>query len=168
MSGSGRSARFTPNIFNSSVGTIIANQEPMGVIQDIRYAIRTLLNAPGFTLGATLTLALGIGANTAVFSVVNAVLLRPQPFSNPERLVRILESSRQFEEGQPTQATLVSFRAWHDHNRTLEQIAAFESYNYFVLTGAVDAEKLVGAIVSEDFFPLLGVSPFRGRFFTAA
>jgi putative ABC transport system permease protein len=137
------------------------------LIQDVRFGFRVLARSPGFTMAAVLTLALGIGANTAIFSAVNAVLLRPLPFPHPERLIRVFESSRRFMDGQPVQATLVSFRAWHSHSRTLERIAAFESY-YFVLTGAGDAEKLLGAIVSEDFFPLLGVKPFRGRFFTAA
>ena len=126
-----------------------------------------LARSPGVTAVAILTLALGIGANTAIFSVVNAVLLRPLPFTHPERLVRVFESSQRFMEGQPVEATLVSFRAWHDHNRTLDRIAAFEPYT-FVLTGAGDAMKLASAIVSEDFFPLLGVKPFRGRFFSAA
>ena len=138
------------------------------LIQDVRFGFRMLARSPGVTAVAILTLALGIGANTAIFSVVNAVLLRPLPFTHPERLVRVFESSQRFMKGQPVQATLVSFRAWHDHNHTLERVAAFESYDYFVLTGAGDATKLAGAIVSEDFFPLLGVKPFRGRFFTAA
>jgi len=135
------------------------------LIQDARFGFRMLGRSPGVTAVAIITLALGIGANTAIFSVVNAVLLRPLPFAHPERLVRVFESSQRFMKGQPVQATLVSFRAWHDHNRTLERIAAFEPYT-FILTGAGDATKLEGAIVSEDFFPLLGVKPFRGRFFT--
>ena len=137
------------------------------LIQDARFGFRMLARTPGVTAVAILTLALGIGANTAIFSVVNAVLLRPLPFTHPERLVRVFESSQRFMKGQPVEATLVSFRAWHDHNRTLERIAAFEPYD-FVLTGAGDAAKVESAIVSEDFFPLLGVKPFRGRFFTAA
>ncbi len=146
---------------------MICSREMNSLIQDARFSFRMLARSPGFTAVAIITLALGIGANTAIFSVVNAVLLRPLPFPHPERLVRVLESSHRFMKGQPVQATLVSFRAWHDHNRTLERIAAFESYT-FVLTGAGDATKVAGAIVSEDFFPLLGVKPFRGRFFTAA
>ena len=137
------------------------------LLQDARFGFRMLARNPGITAIGILTLALGIGANTAIFTVVNAVLLRPLPFPNPERIVRVFESSHRFLEGQPIQATLVSFRAWHEHNRTLERVAAFEPYT-FVLTGAGDATKLAGAIVSEDFFPLLGVKPFRGRFFTAA
>jgi len=134
--------------------------------QDVRYGLRMLRKNAGFTAVAALTLALGIGANTAIFSVVYAALLRPLPFSHAERLCLVSVSS-DFAQFPVIPATLLNFRAWHDHNRTLERIGAFLPDYDLAITGSGEAEKLRGAAVSEDFFPTLGVTPVQGRFFTA-
>jgi|SRR5271157_95203 len=137
------------------------------LLQDVRFGLRMNAKRPAFTAVVLVTLALGIGANTAIFSVVYAALLRPLPFPHAERLFLVSISSSEFRQEPILRATLSNFRAWHDHNRTLERVAAFLPYE-FVITGNGEAEKIQGAAVSEDFFPVLGANPFRGRFFTAS
>jgi putative ABC transport system permease protein len=127
---------------------------------DLKYAIRMLAKSPGFTLIAILTLALGIGANTAIFTVANALLLRPLPFGDPARLVRI-ETRRQGGYLSFPYFTLLS-----DHNRSFEGVAAYgeESFN---LTGHGEAEKIEAQRVTWNLFDVLGVRPVFGRAFTA-
>jgi putative ABC transport system permease protein len=131
--------------------------------QDFSYGLRMLRKSPSFTSIAVLTLALAIGANTAIFSVVNAVLLNPLPFSEPDRLVTFWLSAPQ--KGLPVvelpQALFVYFR---DRNRTFEKTAIFGSAG-FNLTGAGDAERLNGTNVTFDFFNILGQQPLHGRAF---
>jgi putative ABC transport system permease protein len=137
----------------------------MNFIQDIRYGTRTLLRQPGFTLVAVLTLALGIGANTAIFSVVNAVLLRPLPYSHPERLALI--NTINLARGMTDVGTsLPDFRAWQERNQSFEKIAAFSS-NSFNISGTAEPERVPGAQASVDLFTVLGVLPARGRVFTS-
>jgi putative ABC transport system permease protein len=137
----------------------------MNFIQDIRYGTRTLLRQPGFTLVAVLTLALGIGANTAIFSVVNAVLLRPLPYSHPDRLALI--NTTNLARGMTDFGTsLPDFRAWQERNHSFEKIAAFSS-NSFNISGTAEPERVPGAQASVDLFTVLGVLPARGRVFTA-
>jgi predicted permease len=132
-------------------------------LQDLRYAARMLRKNPGFALIAVLTLALGIGANTALFSVVNGVLLNPLPYTNPERLVTLHASKPNFETGS---ISFLNFRDWRDNNRTFSSMAVLRSYG-FSLTGRGPAEQVQAKLVSSDFFSLLGVQPVIGRTFAA-
>jgi putative ABC transport system permease protein len=130
--------------------------------QDLRYGARMLLKNPGFTLVAVLTLSLGIGANTAIFSVVNAVLLRPLPFAEPERLVWLWDTQPQL----PTAPTsLPDFLDWKSQNRSFEHLAAFQSGSMFLDTGDGTRETPVG-LVTPEMFALFRVSPILGRTFT--
>ncbi|HYL61307.1 MAG TPA: ABC transporter permease [Candidatus Methylomirabilis sp.] len=131
------------------------------LLNDIRYAFRLLLKSPGFTLIAVLTLALGIGANTAIFSVVNAVLLRPLPFRDPSRLVLVIEKSK-----YPTiTVSYENYLDWRDQSHAFESMEAIYGTN-MTLTGKGEPERLVARRVTAGFFPLLGVSPKIGRNFT--
>jgi putative ABC transport system permease protein len=121
-----------------------------------------LLKSPGFTLVTVLALALGIGATTAIFSVVNTVLLRPLPYPNSERVVYMGEWSQQIPE---MSVSYPNFMDWRDQNQVFEQIAAFRNSNY-VLTDVGEPERLDGRQVSAAFFPVLGVNPAIGRNFT--
>ncbi len=131
--------------------------------QDLRYGARVLLKNPGFTLIAVVTLSLGIGANTAIFSVVNAVLLRPLPFENPDQLVMIWQTNPE----RGILQDLVSspnLHDWQQQSRTFGQIAAFNPRG-FSLTGTDEPEQLPGTFVSVELFPMLGASPLLGRNF---
>jgi predicted permease len=129
--------------------------------QDLRYSVRVLRQKPGFTFTVIVTLALGIGANTAIFSVVNAVLLRELPFKNPEQVVWVW-STRTDRDKAPF--TLPDFLDYRDQNQTLDQIAAFSTIG-LNLTGAEKAERLQGLRVSANLFELLGVDASAGRLF---
>jgi len=133
---------------------------------DLRYAIRLQRKNPGFTIVAVIALALGIGANTAIFSVVNTVLLRPLPYKDPERLVMVWEEATKAGYPQDT-PTAANFVDWRTQNQTFEGMAAITD-DSFNLTGTGDPERLVGQRVSTDLFPLFGVEPQIGRVFTAA
>ncbi|HWS87837.1 MAG TPA: ABC transporter permease [Pyrinomonadaceae bacterium] len=131
--------------------------------RDIRYGARTLAKSPGFAAVAVLALGLGIGANTAIFSVINAVLLRPLPYKDPERLVRITE--------QGAKLTLMAvsypnFLDWRAQASAFEQMAAMQTDSYNLSGGGGEAERLAGRNVSPEFFPVLGVEPALGRLFT--
>jgi putative ABC transport system permease protein len=134
----------------------------MDLLQDLRYGARMLLKQPGFTLITVLTLALGIGANTAIFSVVNAVLLKPLPYPEPGQLVQLrLEGA-----GKPD--TVIGSSAFVQvkaQSQSLARIAAYSGGD-MTLTGAGAAEGVVAGAVTADFFPLLGVLPALGRNFT--
>src|SRR5438034_7427140 len=131
-------------------------------MNDLKFAFRQLLKNPGFTAVAVLTLALGIGANTASFSVVKAVPLRPLPYPEPGQLVQL----RADRPGSPStfigSATFVEVKA---QSQSLARIAAY-SAGEMTLTGAGSAERVVSGAVTADFFPLLGVQPVLGRNFT--
>jgi predicted permease len=133
--------------------------------KDLAHGLRLMRRNPAFTLVAVLSLALGIGANTAIFSVVRAVLLKPLPYREPDRVTLVFETSRRFL--RRGNATLLMYRAWQERNRSFSQMAAL-SRRPFLLTGVDEAEELEGALVTPGFFPLLGVRPYRGRFFTPA
>jgi predicted permease len=126
---------------------------------DLRYGLRMLVKNPGFTSIAILTLALGIGANTALFSVVNGVLLNPLPYPHPEQLVTLHESKPNFDTGS---ISYPNFRDWQKENHTFSAIAVTRSYA-FSLTGMGEAEQVNARFISSDFFPLLGVQPVIGR-----
>jgi len=132
------------------------------LIQDLKYAVRMLMKSPGFTVIAILTLALGIGANTALFSVVNGVLLRPLPYSQPDRLVVLSEKTANFESSS---ISYPNFLDWQHSNSAFASIAAYRSDD-FSITGSGEAERVRVGMVSAGFFELLGVSPVRGRLFT--
>src|SRR6266496_1525539 len=131
--------------------------------QDIRYGIRMLLKAPSVSIVATIALALGIGANSAIFSVVNAVLLRPLPFTNSEQLMTVWETDQQRgqERGSYSYPNLTDLRA---QNRVFEHVAAYHD-NDFIMTGRGEPARLQGAVVNADLFPLLETSPMIGRGF---
>src|ERR1051325_215122 len=130
--------------------------------QDLRYGTRMLLKKPGFTLIAIITLALGIGANTAIFSVVNAVLLRPLPFKDPERLMMIRETKLpQFPEFSVAPGNVLD---WQKQNTVFEQMVAFK-FAPFNLIGAGDPERLRGMAVTDGFFATFGAQPQLGRDF---
>ncbi|MGB7924280.1 MAG: ABC transporter permease, partial [Pyrinomonadaceae bacterium] len=136
------------------------------LLQDLRYGFRMLVRAPGFTVVAIFALALGIGANTAIFSVVNAVLLRPLPFKDPDNLVWAQASDLKTGEmgGKISPPDFLDFR---EQNRVFEHFAALH-YTSFTLTGeGAEPERLVGARVSADFFETLGIAPVHGRSFLA-
>ena len=133
------------------------------MLRDVRYAIRQLTTTPGFSAVAILTLALGIGATTAIFSVVNGVLLRPLPYPHPETLVRVHEIVDKFGRFSVAPA---SFLDWRQQNTVFDHIAAFNSAGATLQT--VDGpERVQGAVVSSDLFDLLDVTPVLGRTFRA-
>jgi len=131
--------------------------------QDLRYGARMLLRKPGFTLIAIITLALGIGANTAIFSVVNAVLLRPLPYEESERLVVLYETNPQ--QGRDEMSvSYPNFADWRAQSQSFEQLAAC-LYGGMILTGKDEPARLQVVAVSADFFAMLRVKPLRGRIF---
>jgi putative ABC transport system permease protein len=135
------------------------------LIQDLRYGLRMLARNPGFTVVAVITLALGIGANTAIFSVVNAVLLRPLPYKDPDRLVFVWETDRQ-RGGRWHSVTPADFVDWREQNGVFEDMAAVK-HSDVILTGTGELTRLWAPRVPASFFPLLGVAPALGRTFLA-
>jgi putative ABC transport system permease protein len=133
------------------------------LVQDLRFGLCMLRNNPGFTAIAVLTLALGIGANTAIFSVVNAVLIRPLPYRDPGRLVYISE----FWPNETNVRTTPSpdFANWSEHDQLFDGLAAYGGGAEFNLTSAGEPERVHGARVTADFFNVLGVQPYLGRSF---
>jgi predicted permease len=129
--------------------------------QDIRYAFRMLSNSRGFAVIAILTLALGIGANTALFSVVNGVLLNPLPFSNPDQLYAAYTKTAAFEQGS---IAYPNFLDWQKQNHSFSSLSAFRSDDYN-LTGSGEPERLHAHMISAEFFPTLGLNPLLGRNF---
>lgn len=129
--------------------------------QDTAYAFRGMRRSPAFTITAALSLALGIGANTAIFSIVNAVLLRPLPYRQPDRLVMLWEQGRQADQNFVSPA---DFQDWRTQSRSFDRLAAF-IHTTFSITGGDRPERVAGELVSSDLFPLLGVAPALGRGF---
>lgn len=135
-------------------------------LQDLRYATRMLLKTPGFTLVAVLTLALGIGANTAIFTVVNALLLRPLPYADPDRLVMVWQDMRG--RGGPADewATPGNVADWRAAKHVFENVAAIGGWRP-TLMGDTEPEPITGEQVTHEYFPVLGVSTVLGRGFRA-
>src|SRR2546429_923137 len=131
------------------------------LLQDIRYGCRMLMKSPTFTAIAVITLALGIGANTALFSVINGVLLSPLPFPEPDKLITLHENKPNFEGGS---VSYPNFRDWQKDNHTFSSIALSRTYA-FSLTGIGEAEQVNADFVSSDFFTVLGIKPVIGRTF---
>ena len=132
--------------------------------QDVRYGARMLRKNPGFTIVAVLTLALGIGANTAIFSVIDAVLLRPLPFPQPEQLVGVyatLPEQGIFHNG----TSYMNFQDWRSQNQVFEEMAAYQE-DGLTLTGAGEPQALNAAVATPGLFPLLRVHPLLGRAFS--
>lgn len=139
-----------------------------GMLQDIRYALRQLGKNRGFAAIAILTLALGIGANTAIFSVVNGVLLRPLPFKDPSRLVRVwhVPPAKSFPGMTQFTVSPANYLDWQKQNHVFESTAIY-GYRGFTLSGTQNPEQVVASTVSSGFFETLGVQPMLGRVFTA-
>jgi putative ABC transport system permease protein len=131
------------------------------IVQDLRLGARMLVKNPGFAAVAMVTLALGIGANTAVFSVVNAVLLRPLPFHAPERLVMLGQTEAK-DRQSPINFSFRNFADLREETKAFERLAAYYG-NVLTLTGQGEAVRLRGAVATADLFPLLGAAPARGR-----
>lgn len=132
--------------------------------QDLRYGLRVLARSPGFTVVAILTLALGIGANTAIFTVVYGVLLRPLPFPHPDRIVALAESYKQ--QTDELRLTALQLKRLQDYKDAFEHIAGSASVGYNMAVGS-SADHLRSMPVSDSYFRVLGVQPFLGRDFTA-
>jgi putative ABC transport system permease protein len=134
-------------------------------LQDLRFGFRQLLGKPGFTAIAILSLALGIGANTAIFSLVDAVLLRPLPFQDPDRLVMVWEDAAKigFPRNTPAPA---NYADWRAQNQVFEDMAALD-WRAYNMTDEGEPEKVGAQAVTANFFPLLGVKPELGRVFNA-
>jgi putative ABC transport system permease protein len=147
--------------WQSAIGN--RNNTMDNLIQDIRYGIRMLVKSPSVSIVATIALALGIGANTAIFSVVNAVLLRPLPFNDSDSLTAVFESdsTRGQVRGSYSFANYFDLR---QQNQTFEQIACYHSSD-FIMTGSNEPARVQGSVVTANLFSLLGASPMLGRTF---
>jgi putative ABC transport system permease protein len=133
------------------------------LLQDIRFGLRMLLKSPSISIVATIALALGIGATTAIFSVVNAVLLRPLPFPEPDKLVALFETNTQRGQirGSHSYPNFMDVRA---QATVFERVASYHGSDY-ILTGRGEPARIQGLVATTDLFPLLGVQPLLGRTF---
>ena len=133
------------------------------MIQDVRFALRTLRRSPGFTLVVMATLGLGIGINTAIFSLVNGVLLRPLPYDEPERVMTVWEANPQLDIPQARVAA-GTYRDWTERSESFAALGAY-SFETFILGGTAEPEQISGARVSPSVFDVVGVQPALGRSF---
>ena len=131
--------------------------------QDLRYAIRAFLHTPGFVVLAIATMAIGVGANSAIFSIVDQVLLRPLPFRDPDSLVQLAHTNRQTKQSAGD-ASPANFLDWRERNHSFTGLAAYRDASY-TLTSGGDPERIAGAFVNANFFDVLGVAAARGRTF---
>lgn len=134
------------------------------MLRDLRYAARSLRRSPGFACAAILTFALGIGANTAIYSVLHAVVLAPLPYTEPDRLVQVLLFNTAL--NHPTYCSYPDFIDWQRQSRSFQQIAAYTDQG-FDLTSPGAAEHVKGKEVTSGFFSVLGVKLALGREFSA-
>jgi putative ABC transport system permease protein len=134
----------------------------MRTFQDVRFALRLLVKRPGFAAVAILTLALGVGASTSIFSVVEAVLLRPLPFAEPDRLVHLTIRGG---DGETYPLPDTDFIAWREQNEAFSSVAVYDGGEGLALTGEGDAERIIVRNVTDRFFATLGVAPLLGRTF---
>ena len=132
--------------------------------QDLRYAVRSLRNSPSFTVVALLALALGIGANAAMFTIVNAVILRPLPYKDSGRLVYLMEA---FKRRPGMSFSYPEFQDYHNQNHVFDGMAAIQG-EAFILSGGSTPQHLNGRNVTSEFFATLGVKPLLGRDFVAS
>src|ERR1700730_8617615 len=132
-------------------------------LSDLRHSIRVLLNSPGFTTIAIAALALGIGANTAIFSVVNTVLLQRLPYPEPDRIMRV---ERGFPQGVGSSSSIPKFMAWNKNNQAFESLAIYDFQGLGINLGSGDRpEQVHGIHVSQGYFRVFGVAPALGRTF---
>jgi putative ABC transport system permease protein len=131
---------------------------------DLRFGFRILRQAPGFTLIAVLVLALGIGANSAIFSLVDAVLLRPLPFAQPDQLAMVWEKAPRYDRNS---VAPLNFLDWSEQNQVFSSMAAISGSSAAITAPDGSAERIVGQLVSPQFFEMLGARPLEGRFFNA-
>src|SRR5256885_7273586 len=135
------------------------------ILQNIRYSARSLIKTPGFTAVAIVVLALAIGANTAIFTVVNAVLIRALPYPNSDRLVMLWETNPRFQIGIDTlPVTPGTFMDWREQTSVFEHVSAVGA-GHFNLSGSGEPERISGASVSPNFFGLMAIEPRLGRAF---
>src|SRR5690349_1837610 len=134
------------------------------LFQDLRYALRSLRNSPSFTVIAVLALALGIGANAAMFTIVNAVVLRPLPYKDSGRLVYLMEA---FKRSPGMSFSYPEFQDYHDQNHVFDSMAAIQGEG-FILSGGSTPQHLNGRNITSEFFGTLGVKPLLGRDFVAS
>ncbi len=134
--------------------------------QDLRYGVRMLVKSPGFTFVAVVALALGIGANTAIFSVVNAVLLRPLPFVNAEQLVKVYGGRARGGTGY-TPVSYPDFADYKKQAQSFDRVASYSLAGTTLMSGGDEPERLDGAVVSAELFPMLDAKPALGRVFSA-
>jgi putative ABC transport system permease protein len=134
----------------------------VNTLHDIRYAFRMLLKHPGFTLIVVLTLALGAGANTTIFSAVDAVLLNPLPYKNSDRLMVVWETNKQL--GDRNEVTIGNFLDWRSRNQVFDQLGSL-FYTDMILTGIGEPERIKSCVVTANLFQVLGVQPMLGRSF---
>ena len=135
----------------------------VGFLHDLRYAARMMWKSPGFAAVVCLIIAFGVGSNTAIFSVVNGVLLSPLPFERPEQITFVWSLDQ--DTGRAASVAYPDFLDWREQSRSFDNLAAFAQED-FILTGQGAAERLVGELASSEYFPLLGVSAWRGRIFS--
>jgi putative ABC transport system permease protein len=135
-------------------------------LQDIRFAFRTLLKRPGFTVIVVLTLALGIGANTTIFSAIDAVLLNPLPYKDPDRLMVVWETNKQLgpEMWDRNEVAIGNFLDWRSRNQVFDQLGSL-FYTDMNLSGVGEPERIKSCVVTTNFFQVLGVQPMFGRSF---
>jgi len=135
------------------------------LLQDLRYAGRTLHKAPGFTTVAVLTLALGIGANSAIFSTISGILLRKPTVADPDRVMMLLSVSRSrgLEDSTERPASAPDFLSWREQTRSFSGLAAMDAWHDYTFTGYGPPEHVMGMRVSANFFRLLGVAAAQGR-----
>src|SRR2546429_5836150 len=131
------------------------------LLQDIRFGMRMLTRSRGFTLVALITLALGIGANTAIFSVVNAIVFRPLPYSAPQQLVGVWTRDLK-RPGSQYPASLPTFRDWEQQSHVFSSITAY-AFNRFHVSGNEGPDETRGVFTTPDFFQVMGVTPALGR-----
>jgi putative ABC transport system permease protein len=138
----------------------------MNTLQDIRYGFRMLIKRPSFTIIVVLTMALGIGANTTIFSAVDAVLLNPLPYQDPDRLVAVWETNRQLgpEMWDRNEVAIGNFRDWRSQNQVFDQLGSL-FYADVNLTGSSEPEQIKSCVVTTNFFQVLGIKPMIGRSF---
>ena len=138
------------------------------LMQDLRYSLRFLRKSPGFAAVAIAVLALGIGANTAIFSVVNAVLLRPLPYRDPSRLMQVwhVPPPKQFPGMTMFSVSPANYLDWEGQNHVFKSMAIY-GFRAFNITGTDQSQALQASVVSQDFYRIFGVQPLLGRTFTA-
>src|SRR6478752_1295986 len=134
------------------------------MLQDLRYAFRTLIASPGFTVVAVLCLSLGIGVNGAIFSIVDGVLLQPYPYPDADRIV-VLNSTSPKRNINRTGLSYPDFKDWRDQNAAFSAMAAFQGRSLTIADGAGEPERFAGSAISWNLFKLLGTPPSLGRDF---